>query len=134
MDSILIDAARFRLSSVLEDIEYYYNVLTQNDPGLDNKEIRLYEEIADQELFDIDQITYPFPKVVYEHVKNALVSYLLLLKPPKESIVDKIKEAKKMMERAKKFSHEQAKEEKRWYPSHFTCLLDAYQEYLTKLT
>jgi DNA-binding HxlR family transcriptional regulator len=123
MDSVLIDATRLRLSYVLENIEYYRS-----------KGIQPYTEIADQELSNIAGITYSFPRVIYEQVKNALISYLLLLKPPKELIIDKIQKVKEKMESAEEYTREQAKEERRWYVGHFRCLLDAYQEYLTKLT
>jgi hypothetical protein len=132
MNSILVDATTFLLSEMINEIEYYHELLSENDPKSINKEIGVYQRVADQQLDDISETTYPFPKVIYGEVKNVLVSYLSLLKPPKEVIVRYMEIAKERVEKTKTYSREQSKKESRLHPDHFTCLLEAYQEYLSK--
>jgi DNA-binding MarR family transcriptional regulator len=133
MNSILVDATTFLLSEMIDEIEYHPEVLSESEPKSINKEIKeVYWEVADQQLDDISQTMYPFPKVIYGEVKDLLVSYLSLLKPPKEVIVRYMEIAKETVEETKTYSREQSKKERRLHPDHFPCLLEAYQEYLSK--
>jgi hypothetical protein len=108
LNNILVSAVTFRVSYLIENIRVGSNV-------------DLYRgQIAEELMYEIHG-NYYFPALIHKEVKNAILSYLSLLKPPKEDIENAYKDIKSNL---KLLSSE---DEER-----LVCLLDAYEVYVGK--
>jgi hypothetical protein len=119
LNEILVNAATFRVSYLTE------NIRKDMSPGVRNS-VELYR---DGLLFDI-RGNYYFPALIHKEIKNAILSYISLLKPSKRKVDLAYREIKSNLESEKLSSPEEAKKDEQ----RFICLLDAYEDYLSKLS
>jgi len=126
LNKIITNAVTFRVSLLLKGIKSHESI-PFNKEDLNAKEQgdgSYVSPFAIQNLIMKMPMQYYFPSVMHKEVKNAILSYLSLLKPSKESI---------------QYTYEMikngSKELGRDYPSlphHATCLFDVYEAYMGK--
>lgn len=113
LNKILVDAVKFRVKYLTENIRVF------------GSEIDLYRaQIAEELMYEIKG-GYYFPAIIQQRVKNAILSYLSLLKPPKRDVEIGYKEIKANL---KLLSSEELKKEEQ----RLVCLLDAYEVFMNK--
>lgn len=113
IDRILVDAITFHISYLIENIN---KDLVEGGRYLD-----LYNDIGEYLMHQIPG-SYRFPVLIHKEVKNAILSYLSLLKPPRKDVEYTYKEIKINLESS---SPKEVKE-------RMTCLLGAYEDYMSK--
>jgi hypothetical protein len=126
LNNIIINAVTFRVSLLLKGIKSHESI-PFNKEDLNAKEQGGGSYIGPfviQDLIMKMPMQYYFPSAMHKEVKNAILSYLSLLKPSKESI-------QYTYEMIKNGSEELGRD----YPSlphHATCLFDVYEAYMGK--
>jgi len=116
LNNILVSAVTFRVSYLIENIHRV------------GSNVDLYRgQIAEELMYEIHG-NYYFPALIHKEVKNAILSYLSLLKPPKKDVEIAYKEIKYNLESGKLSSPKEMKKDEQ----RFVCLLDAYEEFLSK--
>jgi hypothetical protein len=114
----------------------------------------------DEDLIDDMQIQQYIPAMIYKEVKNAILAYLSLLRPPKESVYDIYQSIKSNFEKPKPPSPKEMTKEERLQrkqlqsilklpkptkeqkkmredrllnlPKRVKCLLDVYETYMSR--
>jgi DNA-binding HxlR family transcriptional regulator len=113
LNNILVSAVTFRVLYLIENIHRV------------GSNIDLYRgQIAEDLMYEIGG-NYYFPALIHKEVKNAILSYLSLLKPPKEDVENAYKEIKSNL---KLLSSEELKKDE----ERLICLLDAYEAFMSK--
>jgi DNA-binding HxlR family transcriptional regulator len=113
MNSLLMDATTFRLSHMLEDIEYYHDMIDRSFFEHFNAITQMTHEL------------HPIPNIIYKEVRDVLMSYFSLLKLPKEMVIEELEPFHKLkQDKIKEISQQ----------NDIKYYLHIFEEYISKST